>query len=174
MSESDLIESFTLEGISGRQCRVQLRATRSVSGQYIGRLAVADHAMFERLLALLRPRAKQFTDFVEQAAPLFARPGRLRAGHREAPVGATTRHQGRRVNFTHARRVDGPSFLRRGNLHELDSILIKLPPESKSRAARRPFSLGKSSIQLWHTRCTTAVLKALRAHPLRHGPVPRS
>ena len=36
---------------------------------------VGDHVAFERLLELLRPRAKRLTDFVEQARPLLRRYG---------------------------------------------------------------------------------------------------
>ena len=96
LSKSELIESFTLEGISGGNAVFNTEKLDWMNGQYIGRLTatelalavrpllaasdldthpvVADPAAFERLLELLRPRAKRLTDFVEQAAPLLNDP----------------------------------------------------------------------------------------------------
>ena len=96
MSKAELIESFTLEGISGGNAVFNTEKLDWMNGQYIGRLSaaelaiavrplfataglethplVADEQAFERLLQLLRPRAKRLTDFVEQAAPLLRDP----------------------------------------------------------------------------------------------------
>jgi glutamyl-tRNA synthetase len=96
MSRSELIESFTLEGISGGDAVFNAEKLDWMNGQYIGRMSpeelalsirpllgaaglathpiVADGPTFERLLELLRPRARRLTDFVEQAAPLLNDP----------------------------------------------------------------------------------------------------
>jgi len=96
MSKSELIESFTLEGISGGNAVFNTEKLDWMNGQYIGRLSavelaiavrpllaeaglethpvVQDQQAFERLLELLRPRAKRLTDFVEQSAPLLRDP----------------------------------------------------------------------------------------------------
>jgi glutamyl-tRNA synthetase len=97
LSKAELIESFALEGISGGNAVFNTEKLDWMNGQYIGRLTAAeltlavrpllaasrldthpivtDQAAFERLLELLRPRAKRLTDFVEQAAPLLNDPG---------------------------------------------------------------------------------------------------
>jgi nondiscriminating glutamyl-tRNA synthetase len=96
MSKGELIESFTLEGISGGNAVFNTEKLDWMNGQYIGRLSavelaiavrpllaaagleghpvVADEQALERLLELLRPRAKRLTDFVEQATPLLRDP----------------------------------------------------------------------------------------------------
>jgi glutamyl-tRNA synthetase len=96
MSRAELIESFTLEGISGGDAVFNAEKLDWMNGQYIGRMSpaelalavrpllgaaglaghpiVADESMLERLLELLRPRARRLTDFVEQAAPLLNDP----------------------------------------------------------------------------------------------------
>jgi glutamyl-tRNA synthetase len=96
MSKGELIESFTLEGISGGNAVFNTEKLDWMNGQYIGRLSavelaiavrpllaaagleahpvVADEQAFERLLELLRPRARRLTDFVDQAAPLLRDP----------------------------------------------------------------------------------------------------
>jgi glutamyl-tRNA synthetase len=93
MSRAELIESFTLEGISGGNAVFNTEKLDWMNGQYIGRLPVAElsaavRPLLEaagvasdpivndadacgRLLELLRPRAKRLTDFSEQAAPLL-------------------------------------------------------------------------------------------------------
>jgi glutamyl-tRNA synthetase len=92
MSRADLIESFTLEGISGGNAVFNTDKLDWMNGQYIAQLPVAqleavvrplfeakglaqstlvgEPVRFHRLLDLLRPRAKRLTDFVEQAMPL--------------------------------------------------------------------------------------------------------
>jgi glutamyl-tRNA synthetase len=96
MSKPELIDSFSLEGISGGNAVFNTEKLDWMNGQYIGRLTAAelaeavrpllaaagldaspvvrDSVAFERLLELLRPRAKRLTDFVEQAAPLLRDP----------------------------------------------------------------------------------------------------
>jgi len=96
MSRADLIESFTLEGISGGNAVFNTEKLDWMNGQYIGRMTTAELALavrpllaavgletqpvvtdeqaFGRLLELLRPRAKRLTDFVEQAQPLLHEP----------------------------------------------------------------------------------------------------
>ena len=96
MSTSELIESFGLDGISGGNAVFNTEKLDWMNGQYIGRLTAAelaagvrpllaaaeldghpvvtDSTKFDRLLELLRPRAKRLTDFAEQAAPLLQEP----------------------------------------------------------------------------------------------------
>jgi glutamyl-tRNA synthetase len=96
MSKAELIESFALEGISGGNAVFNTEKLDWMNGQYIGRMpavelavavrpllaaagldahpVVTDEGAFERLLELLRPRAKRLTDFVEQAEPLLRDP----------------------------------------------------------------------------------------------------
>jgi nondiscriminating glutamyl-tRNA synthetase len=93
MTMGELIDSFTLEGISGGNAVFNTDKLDWMNGQYIARMAidevaaavqpffedagltghalVTDRAAFHRLLELLRPRAKRLTDFVEQARPLL-------------------------------------------------------------------------------------------------------
>jgi glutamyl-tRNA synthetase len=92
MTTAELIASFTLEGISGGDAVFNTEKLDWMNGQYIARMPLADlraivrplfdesglgqhplvkdTAAFERLLELLRPRAKRLTDFVEQGRPL--------------------------------------------------------------------------------------------------------
>jgi glutamyl-tRNA synthetase len=93
MSVQELIDSFTLEGISGGNAVFNTEKLDWMNGQYIARLPIAELAAaakpffdatdlathplvtepraFHRLLELLRPRAKRLTEFVEQARPLL-------------------------------------------------------------------------------------------------------
>jgi glutamyl-tRNA synthetase len=93
MTTTEMIERFTLEGISGGNAVFNTEKLDWMNGQYIARLPiedlaaaaapffeqaglathplVSDAAAFHRLLELLRPRAKRLTDFVEQAKPLL-------------------------------------------------------------------------------------------------------
>jgi glutamyl-tRNA synthetase len=92
MTTSELIASFSLDGISGSNAVFNTEKLDWMNGQYIARMSIADLsailrpmfdedglggqalvrdvASFHRLLELLRPRAKRLTDFVEQARPL--------------------------------------------------------------------------------------------------------
>src|SRR5687767_12171608 len=91
LSKAELIESFTLEGISGGNAVFNTEKLDWMNGQYIGRMITAELASalrplfatagldaqpivaepqaFGRLIELLRPRAKRLSDFVDQAAP---------------------------------------------------------------------------------------------------------
>jgi glutamyl-tRNA synthetase len=93
MSVQEMIDSFTLEGISGGNAVFNTEKLDWMNGQYIARMPIEELAAavmpffasgglnahplvtnaraFHRLLELLRPRAKRFTDFVEQARPLL-------------------------------------------------------------------------------------------------------
>jgi glutamyl-tRNA synthetase len=92
MTTTELISSFSLDGISGGNAVFNTEKLDWMNGQYIARMPIADLsailrpmfdesglggaplvrdiAAFNRLLELLRPRAKRLTDFVEQARPL--------------------------------------------------------------------------------------------------------
>jgi glutamyl-tRNA synthetase len=92
MTTADVIASFSLDGISGSNAVFNTEKLDWMNGQYIARMPtsdlqaivrplfdeaglgknpmVQDTAAFERLLELLRPRAKRVTDFVEQGRPL--------------------------------------------------------------------------------------------------------
>jgi glutamyl-tRNA synthetase len=92
MSRRELIEGFTLEGISGGNAVFDTDKLDWMNGQYIARMPIeqlaaavlpllareglwlqgrpADEGL-RRLLELLRPRAKRLTDFVEQARPFL-------------------------------------------------------------------------------------------------------
>jgi glutamyl-tRNA synthetase len=92
MTTADLIASFALEGINGGNAVFNTEKLDWMNGQYIAKTPIADlkamlrplvdeaglgeqalvqdTAAFERLIELLRPRAKRLTDFVEQARPL--------------------------------------------------------------------------------------------------------
>jgi glutamyl-tRNA synthetase len=92
MTTTELIASFSLDGISGGNAVFNTDKLDWMNGQYIARLSIADLAAllrpifdesglgsqalvqdvasFHRLLELLRPRAKRLTDFVDQARPL--------------------------------------------------------------------------------------------------------
>jgi len=96
MTSAELVESFTLEGISGGNAVFNTEKLDWMNGQYIARMPVEElaavvrplleqagfsgHALvrdsvsFHRLLGLLRPRAKRLTDFVDQATPLLTEP----------------------------------------------------------------------------------------------------
>ena len=93
MTTQELIDSFTLEGISGGNAVFNTEKLDWMNGQYIARMPIEDLAAaaqpffddaglgshplvaesraFHRLLELLRPRAKRLTEFVEQARPLL-------------------------------------------------------------------------------------------------------
>jgi glutamyl-tRNA synthetase len=93
MTTEELIDSFTLEGISGGNAVFNTEKLDWMNGQYIARMPieelasaakpffengglgshplVTDPRAFHRLLELLRPRAKRLTEFVEQARPLL-------------------------------------------------------------------------------------------------------
>ncbi|HLG56840.1 MAG TPA: glutamate--tRNA ligase [Vicinamibacterales bacterium] len=93
MTTAELIEAFTLDGISGGNAVFNTEKLDWMNGQYIARLPVeelsaavmpffeaagldahplvTDASSRHRLLELLRPRAKRLTDFVEHARPLL-------------------------------------------------------------------------------------------------------
>ena len=93
MTASEMVERFSLDGISGGNAVFNPDKLDWVNGQYIARLSVDDLAAavrpfidqagfshaplvvdeprFHRLLELIRPRAKRLTDFPFQAAPLL-------------------------------------------------------------------------------------------------------
>jgi glutamyl-tRNA synthetase len=92
LSRGELIDSFTLEGITGSNAVFDVAKLDWMNGQYIARMALeqltnrvlplfvreglwpagapADGWLL-RLIELLRPRAKRLTDFVEQARPFL-------------------------------------------------------------------------------------------------------
>jgi glutamyl-tRNA synthetase len=156
MSREALIESFTLDGISGGNAVFNTEKLDWMNGQYIARLPieVLDHAVrplvaasglagapllrdparFQRLLELLRPRAKRLTDFVEQAAPLLA-------DTVEYDPGAIEKH------------LSSPDFV--GHLEELAISLRTLEPFDES--------LVESTVR------RTAERRSLKAGPLIHA-----
>ena len=92
MSRQELIESFTLEGITGSNAVFDVAKLDWMNGQYIARMSPDELAArvlpllisaellpantrpddwLRRLIELLRPRAKRLTDFVEQARPFL-------------------------------------------------------------------------------------------------------
>ena len=93
MGTQDLVDIFTLEGISGGNAVFNTEKLDWMNGQYIARMPIEELAAaarpffddeglgshplvnepraFARLLELLRPRAKRLTEFVEQARPLL-------------------------------------------------------------------------------------------------------
>jgi len=93
MAGQELIESFTLEGISGGNAVFNAEKLDWMNAQYVARVPVErlaelvrpvldaaglagsalvqDRGSFERLLELLRPRVKTLRDFAEQARPLL-------------------------------------------------------------------------------------------------------
>jgi glutamyl-tRNA synthetase len=94
MSIAELIESFSLDGISGGNAVFNTEKLDWMNGQYIARLSSEQllrevepllvgagllgpgarpaDAWLYRLIDLLRPRAKRITDFVELARPFLA------------------------------------------------------------------------------------------------------
>jgi glutamyl-tRNA synthetase len=91
MSVNELVEAFSLEGISGGNAVFNTEKLDWMNGQYIARLAtdrLADLVVpyfreasldvrvsdpwFHRLLDLLRPRAKRLTDFIDLARPFLS------------------------------------------------------------------------------------------------------
>jgi glutamyl-tRNA synthetase len=94
MTAAELVESFSLSGVSGGNAVFNPEKLDWLNGQYIARLPLADLAAavrpfiedagfgtaalvrdqsrFHRLLELIRPRAKRLTDFPAQAAPLLS------------------------------------------------------------------------------------------------------
>ena len=93
MSAADLIESFSLEGISGGNAVFNTEKLDWMNGQYIARIPIADllraaepffaeaglisattrptDEWLARLLELLRPRAKRLSEFAEMARPFL-------------------------------------------------------------------------------------------------------
>jgi glutamyl/glutaminyl-tRNA synthetase len=94
MSMTELVERFSLEGISGGNAVFNTEKLDWMNGQYIARLPIdqlakavepflmeaglwppastgIDERWLHRLLDLLRPRAKRFTDFVDLARPFL-------------------------------------------------------------------------------------------------------
>jgi glutamyl-tRNA synthetase len=93
MSVPELVDSFTLEGISGGNAVFNTEKLDWMNGQYIARMPIEaladaarpffeeaglashplaiDVAAFHRLIELLRPRAKRLTELVDQARPLL-------------------------------------------------------------------------------------------------------
>ena len=93
MSRRELIDSFTLEGITGSNAVFDVAKLDWMNGQYIARMPVEQLAAtvvpllvrdglwpadtpandwLLRVISLLRPRAKRLEDFVEQARPFLA------------------------------------------------------------------------------------------------------
>ena len=90
MSVDELVNAFSIEGISGGNAVFDTSKLDWMNGQYIARMSVERLAdavepffreagvevrpsdpWFRQLLDLLRPRAKRLTDFVEQAHPFL-------------------------------------------------------------------------------------------------------
>jgi len=93
MGTQELVDTFTLEGISGGNAVFNTEKLDWMNGQYIARMPIEELAAaarpffddeglgshplvnepraFARLLELLRPRAKRLTEFAEQARPLL-------------------------------------------------------------------------------------------------------
>ena len=94
MSREELVQAFALEGISGGNAVFNTEKLDWMNGQYIARLSSSellkhvepllreaglypaqpgaeDRVFLERVLELLRPRAKRVTDFVDQARPFL-------------------------------------------------------------------------------------------------------
>jgi len=94
MSWAEMIEAFSLDGISSGDAVFNTEKLDWMNGQYIARLPAAELAervlpfladaglassplisngvTYHRLLELLRPRAKRLSDFAEQARPLVS------------------------------------------------------------------------------------------------------
>ena len=92
MSRQELVEAFTLEGITGSNAVFDFAKLDWMNGQYVARMSIAQLAAtvtpllvqqglwptnappnewLLRLLSLLRPRARRLTDFVDQARPFL-------------------------------------------------------------------------------------------------------
>ncbi|MEQ1897377.1 MAG: glutamate--tRNA ligase [Vicinamibacterales bacterium] len=90
MTRAELVDAFDFTGISGGNAVFNTEKLDWMNGQYIARLPAArlvdmvspllheagltpnpDPAWMARLMALLQPRAKRLTDFVEQARPFL-------------------------------------------------------------------------------------------------------
>lgn len=90
LTQAELIAEFTLDGISGGNAVFNVEKLDWMNGQYLAQLPTADlrarlvplaeaaglalppeGPWLERLLALLRPRAKRLGDFIEQARPFL-------------------------------------------------------------------------------------------------------
>jgi glutamyl-tRNA synthetase len=90
MTRTELVEAFSLDGISGGNAVFNTEKLDWMNGQYIARIPPArlvemlaplfgeagltpstDLAWMARLVALLQPRAKRLGDFVEQARPFL-------------------------------------------------------------------------------------------------------
>ena len=94
MTRQELVESFSLDKISGGNAVFNTDKLDWMNAQYLSRMPVeqlagharlvlgeagladgplvSDHVTFERLLELLRPRIKRLSDVVEQARPLLS------------------------------------------------------------------------------------------------------
>jgi glutamyl-tRNA synthetase len=92
MSRRELVDAFTLEGITGSNAVFDVAKLEWMNGQYVARMPIEQLAAavlpllveqhlwaagtpasewLLRLLELLRPRAKRLTDFVDQARPFL-------------------------------------------------------------------------------------------------------
>ena len=92
MSRQELVDAFTLEGITGSNAVFDIAKLDWMNGQYIARMSIeqlaaavmpplvqnglwppstAPNEWLFQLLSLLRPRAKRLSDFVEQARPFL-------------------------------------------------------------------------------------------------------
>jgi glutamyl-tRNA synthetase len=92
MSREELVDAFTLEGITGSNAVFDVAKLDWMNGQYIARMSIERLAVavtpllvqqglwpanrpanewLLRVLSLLRPRAKRLTDFVDQARPFL-------------------------------------------------------------------------------------------------------
>jgi glutamyl-tRNA synthetase len=90
MTRFDLVDAFSLDGISGGNAVFNTEKFDWMNGQYIAKLPAAqlmdtlgplmreaglapnlDRVWMARLVALLQPRAKRLNDFVEQARPFL-------------------------------------------------------------------------------------------------------
>lgn len=97
-AREELIRRFTLEGISGGnavfniekldwfnhqhllrlpddELIVRLRGRLELAGYWRETLATSERDWFVKVLALLKPRAKNLNEFIEQLAPFFVEPG---------------------------------------------------------------------------------------------------